>query len=559
MSSVSSTAGQKRKRTVVTLEKKLEIIAELKKGLSQRAVAEKFTIAKSTVSDIWKDRLKIEDRVAASDDVTFAKRRCIIREAKFDLVDEAVWKWFTQQRSKGGAISGVLLMEKAQMYFSKLYPDADPDDFKASTGWLQKFNQRHGISSSTLRGEILSADTSAVEPFCKELQEVIEREGYSRDVIFNADETGLWWRMMPSKSLTASTEKRPANFKKAKDRVTILACANAAGTCRIPLLLINKSKKPRCFKHMDMENLPVHYAAQSKSWMDSKLFSEWFNDRFLPAVRKFCREKSLPEKALLLLDNAPSHPSSASLQSADGKIKTMFLPPNTTAIIQPMDQGVLESCKRRYKKKMTRHVLEQNEVDDCTIPECLKKITLKDVVYWVAEAWAEGSESSLGKAWKKLLPPTDEAVDAPPADEVTASSSTEGDAGAEMDELQVLSRQLAHKNAPEDFTEWLTTEDTDPGHQILDDDEILDETVAAHNNVSVGDVSDDGSDEELAVDDTVTPAQAFDALDVSLRWLESQRVEGTHLLLVKQWRDAAARLRRESLKQSSITSFFHRQ
>ena len=122
-------------------------------------------------------------------------------------------------------------------------------------------------------------------------------------------------------------------------------CANASGTHRLPLMLINKSQKPRCFKHMDMNNLPVHYYAQNKSWMDSRLFTEWFHNRFVPSVRIFCRCRGLEEKVLLLLDNAPSHPSSASLQSEDGKIKTLFLPPNTTSIIQPIDQGVLDLMK----------------------------------------------------------------------------------------------------------------------------------------------------------------------------------------------------------------------
>ena len=98
-------------------------------------------------------------------------------------------------------MSGVLLQEKAHVFFPKLYPDCDPEAFKGSTGWLRKFNLRHGIKNSTLREEILSADLSAVDPFREELQRLIESEGLTRDHIYNADETGLWWRMTPSSSL----------------------------------------------------------------------------------------------------------------------------------------------------------------------------------------------------------------------------------------------------------------------------------------------------------------------------------------------------------------------
>ena len=282
----------------------------------------------------------------------------------------------------------------------------------------------HGIKNTALRGEILSADMSAVGPFREELQKLVESEGYSRDQIFNADETGLWWRLTPSSSLNSTGKTRAANFKKAKDRVTLLACANASGTHRLPLMLINKSQKPRCFKHMDMNNLPVHNYAQNKSWMDCRLFTEWFHERFVPSVRKFCRDKGIEEKALLLVDNAPSHPSSATLHSEDGRVKTLFLPPNTTSVIQPMDQGVLDPCKKRYKRKLLSHIIMENESPHLSVPEILQKVTLKDVVYWISAAWNEASNDSLRKAWKHLLPESDTpetSEDSTPSNEVAVT------------------------------------------------------------------------------------------------------------------------------------------
>ena len=78
-------------------------------------------------------------------------------------------------------------------------------------------------------------------------------------------------------------------------------------------------------------------------------FSDWFHKHFVPQVRRYLQSKSISEKAVLLLDNAPSHPASSTLVSADGNIKCLFLPPNVTSLVQPMDQGVLENLKRIYK------------------------------------------------------------------------------------------------------------------------------------------------------------------------------------------------------------------
>ena len=116
------------------------------------------------------------------------------------------------------------------------------------------------------------------------------------------------------------------NFK-AKDCVTLLACANASSSHCLPLAFINKSTKRRCFKHMGMSSLPVHYFSQKKSWTNCKIFSKWFQQLLGPSVGRFCSNNGLEKTALLLLDNTVSHPSSTMLQSNNGKIKAMFLPP----------------------------------------------------------------------------------------------------------------------------------------------------------------------------------------------------------------------------------------
>ena len=104
-------------------------------------------------------------------------------------------------------------------------------------------------------------------------------------------------------------------------------------------LLVGKSAKPRFFKIMNMDALPVKYCAQRSAWMNGDIFKEWYHKVFVTDGKGL-----QTKKALLLLDNAPSHPDSSSL--TNGSIVAMFLPPNTTPLIQPMDQGVLESLKR---------------------------------------------------------------------------------------------------------------------------------------------------------------------------------------------------------------------
>ena len=53
---------------------------------------------------------------------------------------------------------------------------------------------------------------------------------------------------MPNKTLVSSKEKEAKGFKKPKDRVTVMPCANATGSIKFPLLFVHKSLNPRCLK-----------------------------------------------------------------------------------------------------------------------------------------------------------------------------------------------------------------------------------------------------------------------------------------------------------------------
>ena len=104
-------------------------------------------------------------------------------------------------------------------------------------------------------------------------------------------------------------------------------------------------------------------------------------------------------------------------------------------------------------------------------------------------------------------------------------------------------------------TEWMEADIDEPGHQILNGDEIIANIV-----YGASDVREDCSSEEDFVDEpVVNPSEAFDALEVSLRWLEQRKADPSDLLLVKKWRDEAARIRVNNLKQNNLFSYFKHQ
>lgn len=149
----------------------------------------------------------------------------------------------------------------------KLAKELKIDDFKASNGWLQNFQSRHSIVFRKEQGEAAAIDMEVVENW----QQTILREALSRYApgdVFNVDETGFFWKVLPDKTMAFKGDKCVGG-KKSKERITVLVGSNSNGTEKVPLLVIGKSAKPRCFKN---RTVPVDYLANKRAWMTGKIF-----------------------------------------------------------------------------------------------------------------------------------------------------------------------------------------------------------------------------------------------------------------------------------------------
>ncbi|GFU27732.1 tigger transposable element-derived protein 1 [Trichonephila clavipes] len=161
-------------------------------------------------------------------------------------------------------------------------------------------------STSSRESEVASADEEAARKYPEKLAKIIKDGEYCAHQVFNADETGLFWKKMPTRTYIAKSEKTASGFKAAKDRVTLLLCSNASGDRMLKPLLVNRSLKPRALKGKDLNTLPVHWMANKKAWVTTAIFTEWFNKCFVPEVENYMNEMGLEFKILLILDNAPA-------------------------------------------------------------------------------------------------------------------------------------------------------------------------------------------------------------------------------------------------------------
>jgi hypothetical protein len=253
---------------------------------------------------------------------------------------------------------------------------------------VDRFRKRPNLHNIKVQGEAAAADIVTTEYFPRDLAKIIDDCGYTKDQIFNVDETGLFWEM-PSRTFIAKEEKTMPGFKPAKDRLHLLLGANASGTLKLKPMLIYHLENPRALKNYVKIRLLVHWRSNAKAWITAALFEEWFDNCFVPEVKGYCKQKNIPFKIVLLVDNAPGH--HRTLDDLHPNLRVTFVPPNTTSLLQPTNQCVIAAFKLYYLGITFSKCITAIDIKVGTGQEVMNKFrkgfTILDGIKTIQDAW----------------------------------------------------------------------------------------------------------------------------------------------------------------------------
>ncbi|XP_037576824.1 tigger transposable element-derived protein 6-like [Dermacentor silvarum] len=285
------------------------------------------------------------------------------KEGAHEKLEKVLVKWLLQARSSAINIDGAILKEKADLVALRL----GIDGFKASNGWLDRFKKRNNIVYSRSCGESSTVDVSTVQEWKETLPDLIA--AYKPCDVFNADESGIFYNMQPEQTLTFKGDSCHGG-KRSKERLTALFCANEDGSEKLPVLVIGKFGKPRCFKNI--RTLPCSYDFNKKAWMTSSIFTNF--------LQRLDNKMGAKARKILFMDNAPCHPpDTTSLRN----VKVVFLPPNCTSCLQPLDAGIIKCVKQGYRKQLVQRRLAAMERSE------EEKISVLDAMHMIANGTAE--------------------------------------------------------------------------------------------------------------------------------------------------------------------------
>lgn len=153
-------------------------------------------------------------------------------------------------------------------------------------------------------------------------------------------------------------------------------------------------------KHWKKNELPVWCTVikQALGWMWSLLRNGSKTFLFLKlkhsSTQKICRRRLY----ILLVDNCRSH-----RYIKMNEIEVHFFSRNVISLLQPMDQGIIQTVKLHYEINLVNAIIEAQNANARLI-EFLKKIDLYKVILWIADAWEKIPSSTIYICWNYIWP-----------------------------------------------------------------------------------------------------------------------------------------------------------
>ena len=156
--------------------------------------------------------------------------------------------------------------------------------------------------------------------------------------IYNMDESGMPLDHKPPKVVARKgTRKVHCRTSGNKSQITVLVCANAAGSVVPPMVIFEGQRfNPEWSKGEVPDTL---YGMSEKGWTDQELFYYWLTEQFV---------KHIPptQPVILLVDGHSPHYEPESVRSAAEQDIIIFcLPPHSTHVAQPLDVSFFRPLK----------------------------------------------------------------------------------------------------------------------------------------------------------------------------------------------------------------------
>ena len=140
----------------------------------------------------------------------------------------------------------------------------------------------------------------------------------------------------------------------------------------------------------------IYRALYPLAWVTGTLFKDCFLNNFAPEAEHNLKQIVV----LLIIYNAPGYPQNVSHPN----IQMLFLPSNTTSLLQPLHQGIIYTFKVNNIRKSLQWILDTVDLKSIYVKEARKQFSINNCIDLINLSLKELKISTLNACWKKILP-----------------------------------------------------------------------------------------------------------------------------------------------------------
>lgn len=384
-------------------------------------------------------------------------------------LEQALHAWINAQFAERRSVNGALIVDAARRIQDRMNAALPPEkrvNMKFSNGWLQKFKQRCTLSSFKCSGDGIPSSSSldgfhaasgsaggvgdvenlamsaATDPPMEvaivnatmvSIKDTLN--ALAKKDVWCATEFGHCYKMSPETASVvdgdsttspgdgtthpSSTSSSASATLADRERITYLACTNADGSERVPLLIVGRTAKPKMMMHKlrnsgIADELDFDYHFSQDALMTSTIFFEWLIrfDRYIERSSKAEPATTTPvdmsaetptenlktvtpntRRVALLLESCTIHGTLETLPHLT-HVKVYFLPALRKPKTFPLE-NVIHLMKAQYRRRQYEMALDNIDAGRGSIYH----LDLLTAMRVMTDVWESLPASVVMRAW----------------------------------------------------------------------------------------------------------------------------------------------------------------
>ena len=212
------------------------------------------------------------------------------------------------------------------------------------------FVKRKGTTKGTL--QVINFDEEKYQ-FLFDIKVIVAMEEVLPCLVINWDQTGIKYVPVSNWTMAKQGSKKVEIVGVSdKHQITAVFAGTLSGTF-LPPQIIDKGKTKACLPNVTFRN-DWHITFSHNHWANETTVKDYITNIIVPYIMRKKEELKLhsEQRALCIIDNFSAQCTDEVLELLERhKIDTVFVPPNCTCVLQPMDLSINKPVKDILKNE----------------------------------------------------------------------------------------------------------------------------------------------------------------------------------------------------------------